>query len=238
MPRAIIRNAFIVTFIEEYDVGSTCFSASYLDEGDITMLTSLGVKLYKRSHNTVEDLPLYLPTVKALAAKFPNNYLLHEEDGVYKVSKTIAYNMKMGHELFTIGVSTWLSTQPLNAQIIVSDRHVVALDPDPVDLVIFDITTKKTFTIESFPSMINTIHFLPSGALMAATKGVSGKLIKYVIEHEKLKKIWQCDRIPDGSGICSDPDGHVYVHCGKQIIVVSGDGRYHTIHLTTHSNFL
>jgi len=149
--------------------------------------------------------------VNGVIAKHQSVFILHREGDIDKVEMCLAVNITKRQQLLQFD-----RTSMYAPALAVSDRYVVVKNPDTEQLIIYDFITKQTETIylDVYPV---GLHFLPDGHLL----GVGGdKLIKYKLANGKLTTVWTCGGVTDGSKVCSDINGLIYVSTNNNLKTV------------------
>ncbi|KAF6022585.1 hypothetical protein EB796_019110 [Bugula neritina] len=206
-------------FVSEHETDGQCLAANHRQDGDILIGTLKGIQLLSRDGNELSEYSTTEDGVTGVIRALQNVFILHGVGKIDKVDICLAGDITKRQKLVQLE-----RTSNTGAVMAVSDRHVVASHPDTKQLIIYDFITKQTKTVhpDVYPF---GLHFLADGHLLGAG---GDKLVKYKIENGKLTTVWTCDDVTDGSKVCSDSNGLIYVstkHNLKTVYIISPGGK-------------
>jgi len=205
-----------LTFISEHKTTNQCMAACYRQNGDLLVGTNNGLYVLRRGENWLSLCSTDVKSVTSVVENHQNVFTLHTANNTDRVEICIAGDITKRKELFQFP-----RTINIAAVMAVSDRYVVATDPDNKQLIIYNFTSQQTEKI----SLINLLglQFGLDGNLLGVSER---KLQKYKVENGQLVELWTCDDIEDGYSLCTDSDGLIYVaaRSSKKIYVVSSQG--------------
>jgi len=205
-----------LTFISEHKTTSLCLSACYRQNGDLLVGTDDGLYVFRRGEDKLSVCIADVKSATSVVEHHQNLFILHRAPSTCKIEMCLADDTTKKNKLFQFP-----RTSDKAAIMTVSDRYVVATNPDTDQLIIYDFTSQQTEKISSMNLL--GLQFVPDGCLLGVWRD---KLQKYKIENGELVELWTCDDFKDGYSLCTDSDGLIYVAASslKKIHVVSSEG--------------
>jgi len=203
-----------LTFISEHKTSSQCMAACFRQNGDLLVGTVDGLYVLCKGRSKLSVCSANVKSVTSIVEHHQNVFILHTVNNTDIVEMCLADDITKRKELFQFP-----RTSNTAAVIAVSDRYVVATDPDNKQLIIYDFTSQQT---NRSSCHLLGLQFGPDSNLLGVC---ISKLQKHKIENGQLAELWTCDDIKDGYTVCTDSDGLIYVTTRSlKIFVVSSQG--------------
>ena len=216
----VVNTPTSLTFISEHPTYAGCCSADYKEDGDLLLGCHDGVRLLRR-----EDMQMirYNTNVRGVTSAVEHHrdvFILHKDGKTDAVDMCLP-GVTQRNKLFELQL-----TGNMVSFLAVSERYVVATNPDKDQLLLYDFLTKQTTTLTPGLAPWN-VHFLLDGDLLVLSSSQPQTLTRFRIENNQLTKVWTCDDLNFGFHVCTDSDSLIYVSTfnkEKTLYIISPSG--------------
>ena len=200
----LVNTPTSLTFISEHPTDFYCYSADYREDGDLLLGCGDGLRLLRREDMQMIRYNTNARGVTSAIEHHRNVFVLHK-DGNTVIVEMCLPGVTQKNKLFELQ-----RTDNTASFLAVSDKYVVAINPDNNQLVLYNFLTKQTttLTLELAPW---DVYFLLDGDLLVLSRSQYKSLTRYRIENNQLTKVWTCEDLTDGHSVCTDSDGLIYV---------------------------